>query len=153
MLAAATAALGRFPSGGALAITGHTDDVDSEAHNQQLSERRAQAVGDRLAQLADLSGWQVSLAGKGESEPRVANDSDEKRAVNMPPRWQRYWGIGATNACSLSLLNGATRYLPMQRVGGSGVVWPMTNRSVFPVRGRTPLSSCPSCGPIPVRTR
>ncbi|WP_235931643.1 MULTISPECIES: OmpA family protein [Actinomyces] len=220
VLASVTAALGRFPSGGGLAVTGHTDDVDSDAHNQELSERRAQAVGDRLGQLADLSGWQVSLAGKGESEPRVPNDSDENRAVNrrvevvltpsepaegedepvivgsgempkpagpvgtgaqgvdvtykgktlhvsmdqvqrvdgylvgrvllsskekdgvffgvdafhMPPLWQSYWGSTDSSACSLSLLSGNTRYLPMQ-VSIDGGLWAVTNARMQPVGG------------------
>ncbi|WP_256329393.1 OmpA family protein [Actinomyces ruminicola] len=71
-----------YPSGGQLAITGHTDDVNTDEHNQDLSERRAKAVLDRLGELADLSGWEVSVSGKGESEPRVANDSDENRQLN-----------------------------------------------------------------------
>ncbi|WP_233187964.1 OmpA family protein [Actinomyces qiguomingii] len=71
-----------YPSGGMLAITGHTDDVNTDEHNQDLSERRAKAVSDRLGELTDLSGWEVSVSGKGESEPRVANDSDENRQLN-----------------------------------------------------------------------
>ena len=33
-----------------ISVNGHTDDVGSDAYNQQLSERRAQAVRDYLAQ-------------------------------------------------------------------------------------------------------
>lgn len=61
---------------------GHTDDVADDAHNQKLSEARAAAVKDRLAQLADLSKWQVSTAGKGESEPAVKDTTNEARAAN-----------------------------------------------------------------------
>ena len=71
-----------YPSGGELAITGHTDDVADDAYNQGLSERRAKAVSDRLGGLTDLSAWKVSVSGKGESEPRVANDSDGNRQLN-----------------------------------------------------------------------
>ncbi|WP_245690337.1 OmpA family protein [Actinomyces ruminicola] len=71
-----------YPSGGELAITGHTDDVADDAYNQGLSERRAKAVSDRLGELTELSAWEVSVSGKGESEPRVANDSDENRQLN-----------------------------------------------------------------------
>jgi len=63
-------------------ITGHTDDVADDAHNQELSERRAKAVSDRLKKLTDLSKWKESVSGKGESSPRVPNDSDEHRQAN-----------------------------------------------------------------------
>ncbi|WP_256694996.1 OmpA family protein [Actinomyces oris] len=72
----------KYPSGGELTITGHTDDVADDAHNQDLSERRAKAVSDRLKKLADLSTWKESVSGKGESSPRVTNDSDEHRQAN-----------------------------------------------------------------------
>ncbi|WP_244671460.1 OmpA family protein [Actinomyces succiniciruminis] len=82
VLGAVVEQLELYPSGGSLAITGHTDDVNTDEHNQDLSERRAQSVSDRLGGLADLSGWDVSVSGKGESEPRVPNDSDENRQLN-----------------------------------------------------------------------
>ena len=72
----------KYPSGGDLTITGHADDVADDAHNQDLSERRAKAVSDRLKKLTDLSTWKESVSGKGESAPRVPNDSDEHRQVN-----------------------------------------------------------------------
>ena len=82
VLASAVEQIKRFPSGGGLAITGHTDDVADDAHNQTLSEQRARAVSDRLKQLVDLSKWTVEATGKGEGEPRVPNDSDEHRQAN-----------------------------------------------------------------------
>ena len=82
VLASVTEQLGLYPSGGVLTVTGHTDDVADEAYNQGLSERRAQAVADRLATLTDLSKWSVSVVGKGESEPRAEGTSDEARAAN-----------------------------------------------------------------------
>ena len=72
----------KYPSGGDLTITGHTDDVADDAHNQDLSERRAKAVSERLKKLTDLSTWKESVSGKGESSPRVPNDSDERRQIN-----------------------------------------------------------------------
>jgi len=81
-LASVTEQLGLYPSGGTLTVTGHTDDVADEAYNQGLSERRAQAVADRLATLTDLSKWSVSVVGKGESEPRAEGTSEEARAAN-----------------------------------------------------------------------
>ena len=82
VLASVTEQLGLYPSGGVLTVTGHTDDVADDAYNQGLSERRAQAVADRLATLTDLGKWSVSVVGKGESEPRAEGTSDEARAAN-----------------------------------------------------------------------
>ena len=82
VLASVVEQIKKYPSGGELTITGHTDDVADDAHNQDLSERRAKAVSDRLKRLTDLSKWKESVSGKGESSPRVPNDTDEHRQVN-----------------------------------------------------------------------
>ena len=74
--------LGQYPDGGTLTIVGHTDDVQDDAYNQTLSEKRANAVKTRLEQLTSLDKWQTSVSGKGESEPKVNDTSDEARAVN-----------------------------------------------------------------------
>ena len=74
--------LGQYPDGGTLTIVGHTDDVQDDAYNQTLSEKRANAVKTRLEQLTKLDKWQTSVSGKGESEPKVNDTSDEARAVN-----------------------------------------------------------------------
>ena len=74
--------LAQYPDGGTLSIVGHTDDVQDDAYNQTLSEKRANAVKTRLAQLTSLDTWQTSVSGKGESEPKVNDTSDEARAVN-----------------------------------------------------------------------
>ena len=82
VLATVVEQIKKFPSGGDLTITGHTDDVADDAHNQDLSERRAKAVSERLKKLTDLSAWKESVSGKGESSPRVPNDTDERRQIN-----------------------------------------------------------------------
>ena len=74
--------LAQYPDGGTLTIVGHTDDVQDDAYNQTLSEKRANAVKTRLAQLTSLDKWQTSVSGKGESEPRINDTTDEARAVN-----------------------------------------------------------------------
>ena len=74
--------LAQYPDGGTLSIVGHTDDVQDDAYNQTLSEKRANAVKTRLAQLTSLDKWQTSVSGKGESEPKIKDTSDEARAVN-----------------------------------------------------------------------
>ena len=74
--------LGQHPDGGTLTIVGHTDDVQDDAYNQTLSEKRANAVKTRLEQLTSLDKWQTSVSGKGESEPKIKDTSDEARAAN-----------------------------------------------------------------------
>ena len=74
--------LAQYPDGGTLTIVGHTDDVQDDAYNQTLSEKRANAVKTRLAQLTKLDKWQTSVSGKGESEPKVNDTTDQARAVN-----------------------------------------------------------------------
>ena len=74
--------LAQYPDGGTLTIVGHTDDVQDDAYNQTLSEKRANAVKTRLEQLTSLDKWQTSVSGKGESEPKINDTSDEARAAN-----------------------------------------------------------------------
>ena len=74
--------LKQHPDGGKLTIVGHTDDVQDDAYNQTLSEKRANAVKTRLEQLTKLDKWQTSVSGKGESEPKINDTTDEARAVN-----------------------------------------------------------------------
>ena len=74
--------LGQYPDGGTLTIVGHTDDVQDDAYNQTLSEKRANAVKTRLDQLTKLDKWKTSVSGKGESEPKIKDTTDEARAAN-----------------------------------------------------------------------
>ena len=77
-----SAQLAQYPDGGTLTIVGHTDDVQDDAYNQTLSEKRANAVKTRLEQLTKLDKWQTSVSGKGESEPKINDTTDEARAAN-----------------------------------------------------------------------
>ncbi|WP_202616172.1 MULTISPECIES: OmpA family protein [unclassified Actinomyces] len=67
-------------------IVGHTDSVDEDAYNQDLSERRAQAVKTYIS--ARLPELEITAEGKGESEPIAAETnedgtvSEEGRAAN-----------------------------------------------------------------------
>ena len=74
--------LGQYPDGGTLTIVGHTDDVQDDAYNQTLSEKRANAVKTRLEQLTKLDKWKTSVSGKGESEPKIKDTTDQARAAN-----------------------------------------------------------------------
>jgi outer membrane protein OmpA-like peptidoglycan-associated protein len=64
-----------------ISVNGHTDDVGSAAYNQKLSERRAQAVRDYLAQ-AGLPADILSVEGHGKSLPLVRGTTDAARAKN-----------------------------------------------------------------------
>jgi len=63
-------------------IEGHTDSRGSNAYNQPLSERRANAVRDELVNEYDIEANRVSTVGYGESRPVATNDTDEGRAQN-----------------------------------------------------------------------
>ncbi|NGP53390.1 OmpA family protein [Thioalkalivibrio sp. XN8] len=62
-------------------IAGHTDSVGPEAYNQQLSERRAQAVKDYLV-ANGVPAQEFRVVGYGESMPVATNDTAEGRAMN-----------------------------------------------------------------------
>ena len=64
-----------------IAVTGHTDDVGSDADNQRLSEARATSVANFLAQRG-VNRLRISQQGMGESSPKVPNTSDANRAIN-----------------------------------------------------------------------
>ena len=51
-------------------VTGHTDRIGTDAYNQKLSERRADAVKKYLASHG-VSDVRIKTVGKGESEPIV----------------------------------------------------------------------------------
>ncbi|GHB02815.1 OmpA family protein [Modicisalibacter luteus] len=64
-----------------IAIAGHTDNSGSDAYNQQLSERRAQSVGNYLIQNG-VSAQRLAMTGYGESQPVASNANEQGRAQN-----------------------------------------------------------------------
>lgn len=62
-------------------IRGHTDNVGSDANNQQLSENRAKAVVDYLTSKG-ITPDKLIFKGYGESTPVTTNDTEEGRAFN-----------------------------------------------------------------------
>ncbi len=54
-------------------LTGHADRIGSEDYNQQLSEERAQAVADYLAQKG-VDSSKVQVEGKGKSDPITGDE-------------------------------------------------------------------------------
>ncbi|WP_017730204.1 OmpA family protein [Nafulsella turpanensis] len=62
-------------------IQGHTDSVGPEDYNQQLSERRADAVA-RFLQVNGVSNDRIIVEGLGEAAPVASNDTNEGRQEN-----------------------------------------------------------------------
>ncbi|MEZ2739538.1 outer membrane protein OmpA [Comamonas jiangduensis] len=64
-----------------IVAVGHTDSVGSDAYNQKLSERRAQAVKAYL-ESKGIDKSRVYTEGKGEKQPVADNKTKEGRAQN-----------------------------------------------------------------------
>jgi outer membrane protein OmpA-like peptidoglycan-associated protein len=65
----------------AVIVQGHTDSTGSETHNQDLSERRAQAARNYLVGRG-VDPQRVAALGFGESQPVAANDTATDRQRN-----------------------------------------------------------------------
>lgn len=65
----------------AATIIGHTDSTGSDAYNQSLSERRAQAVVSELS-VYGVPEFRLEAEGRGESEPRAENSNEAGRQLN-----------------------------------------------------------------------
>jgi outer membrane protein OmpA-like peptidoglycan-associated protein len=64
-----------------LTVTGYTDSRGTPLHNQELSQRRAQAVVDYF-ELKDVNPGRLVAMGKGQTEPIASNDTDAGRRAN-----------------------------------------------------------------------
>ena len=60
-------------------VVGHTDNTGDRAHNQQLSENRAEAVGQYLHKKGVKN---VFKMGTGELQPIASNKSEAERRLN-----------------------------------------------------------------------
>ncbi|MCK5482544.1 MAG: OmpA family protein [Gemmatimonadetes bacterium] len=65
-----------------IAIEGHTDSDGDDAHNQELSEKRAAAVREFLIATYGIDGSRLESAGFGESNPTATNDTPEGKQQN-----------------------------------------------------------------------
>ena len=81
-LRAVAANLNDYPNSDVI-VVGHTDSTGDASYNQNLSERRAEAVSFVLRN-AGVSGSRLRTVGQGESQPIASNDSSAGRAQN---RW------------------------------------------------------------------
>ncbi|MEZ4601579.1 MAG: OmpA family protein [Syntrophotaleaceae bacterium] len=63
-------------------IAGHTDSLGSDAYNQKLSLRRAEAVREALIKDYGLDGERLKVRGYGETTPVATNATPEGRYEN-----------------------------------------------------------------------
>ncbi len=72
--------LNRYPQS-YLDVIGHTDSTGSEAHNQALSERRANSVADYM-RTRGVAPQRIAAYGMGMSQPIASNATPEGRQQN-----------------------------------------------------------------------
>jgi outer membrane protein OmpA-like peptidoglycan-associated protein len=77
--------------GDTVTCVGHADDTGSEAYNQQLGLRRAQAVVYYM-KASGVAPERVFAVSKGETEPAVPNDTAPNRALNRRVVFQYKFG-------------------------------------------------------------
>jgi outer membrane protein OmpA-like peptidoglycan-associated protein len=72
--------LQRYP-GSTVIVTGHTDSTGTAGYNQQLSERRADAVAGVLV-TSGVPASRVIARGAGQTQPVASNETELGRAQN-----------------------------------------------------------------------
>ncbi|SHI47754.1 OmpA-OmpF porin, OOP family [Malonomonas rubra DSM 5091] len=80
-IAKAAECINNYP-GNKVNIEGHTDSRGAAAYNQQLSERRAKAVLNRLVEKFNIPASRMSARGFGETKPIADNATAEGRFEN-----------------------------------------------------------------------
>lgn len=65
-----------------LVLEGHTDSRGSDSYNQDLSQRRVEAVKAKINEEYGIDTSRITAVGYGESRPIADNDTDEGRARN-----------------------------------------------------------------------
>jgi outer membrane protein OmpA-like peptidoglycan-associated protein len=79
----------------AVEIEGHTDWIGSDAYNDGLSQRRAQAVVEWLV-ARGIERERISAAGRGESEPVATNATAAGRQLNRRVEVRRRAGTSSS---------------------------------------------------------
>lgn len=77
-----------------IVIEGHTDSDGNDEYNYRLSEKRCRTVADKLKSMFGSSAnYDYEIRSKGESKPRVPNDSPKNKQMNrrveitvLPPK-------------------------------------------------------------------
>lgn len=72
--------LNQYPDS-TITITGHTDDLGSDSHNQKLSESRAASVAGYLGQHGVIYS-RLTQQGMGERAPKFPNTDENNRSQN-----------------------------------------------------------------------
>ena len=103
-------------------IEGHTDDVGSDAANQALSERRADAVVAYLVDTFAISPSRISAMGYGESRPIADNATEAGKRANRR--------IGAIVDCATDVEGLSVR--PARTTMALAVEFDATDASVRP---------------------
>ncbi|MFP5518734.1 MAG: OmpA family protein [Bdellovibrionia bacterium] len=65
-----------------LVVEGHTDDIGSAIYNEDLSERRAQAIANIIQRELGFRDDMIKAIGHGENKPLVPNRDDASRSKN-----------------------------------------------------------------------
>jgi outer membrane protein OmpA-like peptidoglycan-associated protein len=65
----------------AVVVQGHTDSTGSDSYNDQLSVRRAEAVGNYLASQG-IAAQRIDAQGYGERQPIASNNTEQGKAQN-----------------------------------------------------------------------
>jgi OOP family OmpA-OmpF porin len=68
-------------TGESITLTGHTDNVDDDAFNLELGQKRADGIKKILLGYG-VDATLVSTSSKGESQPEASNDTEEGRYFN-----------------------------------------------------------------------
>ena len=63
-------------------VEGHSDSQGPAKYNQELSQRRAEAIRKALIDQYKVDASRIEAVGKGESEPVASNDTDQGRQQN-----------------------------------------------------------------------
>lgn len=87
-------------------IGGHTDSKGSDSYNQKLSEERARAVMQYLAEHG-VEASRMSAVGYGESQPIADNDTDEGRELNRRVELKITGSTGSTAVTPVPTADGA----------------------------------------------
>jgi len=131
-----------------IVVEGYTDAQGSARMNQELSQRRADAVREYLERRG-VNSERIRAVGKGESNPVASNETAEGRANNRRVEIivDRESGTPSSGDSSSSVENGATQS-PSSTQGSSRTANPPGN---FPSQSSMPRTSPPAEAPAAPR--